>query len=48
VEIDDPFVQDTLFLGRTRQVLLFPGLKEDGFYDVVIYVLPNFLPVKLR
>jgi hypothetical protein len=48
VKVDDPFVQDALFLWRTRQVFLFPWMKENGFPDVVSYVLPDFLPVKLR
>jgi hypothetical protein len=48
VEVDDPYVQDTLFLGRTRQVLIFPRLQEGGFFDVVMYVFPNCLPIKMR
>jgi hypothetical protein len=48
VKVDDAFVQDAVFLWRTGQVFLFPGLKENGFSDVFSYVLPYFFPVKLR
>jgi hypothetical protein len=45
IEGEVPSVQDSLFMGRTFQVLVFPILHMDGFFDVVMNLIPNCLPI---
>jgi hypothetical protein len=46
-DVEIPSDEDILFIGRTIQIIFCPSIQVDGFFDIIIYFIPNCSPLKV-